>query len=256
MTNVQLQEYLNRIGINRKVEVNYDDLYLIQKQHLIHVPFENLSILHGETISLDLDDLYRKIVVNKRGGFCYELNYLFYDLLKTIGFQVEMISASVYDRTKDEYGKEFDHLFLIVALKDKEYILDVGFGESSFIPLLFQQELIQDDGRNKYFIQRNDDFYTLNIIEESGKQRIKHQFQKVSREIKDFYGMCRYHQISDDSWFTYRRLCTVATLNGRITLSDDMLSVKVDKHQVREEKVDLNTISEVMDCFESLMKSK
>ena len=57
----------------------------------MNVPFENLDIQNK--IKIDLDNLFDKIVIRNRGGFCYELNGLFYKLLKQIGFAVRMVSA-------------------------------------------------------------------------------------------------------------------------------------------------------------------
>lgn len=72
----QLTAYLNRIGVPSRPERNEATLRELQLMHLLAVPFENLSIHLGEPISLDPDEIFDKIVVRCRGGFCYELNGL------------------------------------------------------------------------------------------------------------------------------------------------------------------------------------
>ena len=77
-----------------------------------------------------------KIVVRGRGGYCYELNGLFHDLLTALGFTVQMLSARVR-REDGGFGPEFDHMLLKVML-DEPWLADVGFGESFVSPLLLQ----------------------------------------------------------------------------------------------------------------------
>ena len=85
-------EYLRRIGIEKTdIELTLKNLKALQRQHLLRVPFENLDIHWKRPINLDNKEFYEKIVGEKRGGFCYELNGLFFELLSEIGFQNTMI---------------------------------------------------------------------------------------------------------------------------------------------------------------------
>jgi len=93
--------------------------------HLLSAPFENLSIHWHEPIVLTDEALFQKIVLRQRGGFCYELNGLFASLLRTLGFQVEMLSAGVMNK-RGEFGPEFDHMTLMVTLAER-WLVDVGF---------------------------------------------------------------------------------------------------------------------------------
>ena len=69
--------YLDRIGLTRPITVNIEGLCQLQYAHLMRVPFENLDIHLGRPIRLDLASFFEKIVIRRRGGFCYELNGLF-----------------------------------------------------------------------------------------------------------------------------------------------------------------------------------
>ena len=88
-----ISNYLNRIGFNRKPGVNIESLKALHKAHLFSVPFENLDIQNGVKLNLNTDHLFQKVVKNKRGGFCYELNSLFCWLLTEIGFDSRMVAA-------------------------------------------------------------------------------------------------------------------------------------------------------------------
>ena len=112
---MNIQQYLERIKYDGNVTASLEVLSKLQVLHLMNVPFENLDIQNK--IKINLDNLFDKIVTRKRGGFCYELNGLFYKLLKQIGFAVKMVSARVYNNNTKNFSPEFDHLTLIVSIK-------------------------------------------------------------------------------------------------------------------------------------------
>ncbi len=131
--NMDVEAYLRRIGYDGPRLPSADTLRTLHRQHLFTVPFENLDIPLGTRICLDSDLLYRKVVTRSRGGYCYELNGLFCELLNALGFDVCMLSAQV--RSADgSFGPDFDHMLLRVTL-DEPWVADVGFGDSFVDPL-------------------------------------------------------------------------------------------------------------------------
>jgi len=88
----------------------------------MNIPFENLNVYYG--INVDLGKLFDKIILNQRGGFCYELNWPFHELLLALGFDAKVASARVYDH-KNGYGKEFDHMVIIVRIDGEEEVKQV-----------------------------------------------------------------------------------------------------------------------------------
>src|SRR5256885_12239222 len=93
---MNIEAYLQRIGYQGSLVPNEQTLRALQLAHLYAVPFENLDIGLQRPIVLDLDLIFDKVVNQRRGGFCYELNGLFGELLKSLGFGVQMLSAGVY----------------------------------------------------------------------------------------------------------------------------------------------------------------
>jgi len=218
-------QYLERLGYSGGLEPNLETLKELQKTHLLNVPFENLDIHYQVPIILDIPSIFDKIVVHYRGGFCYELNGLFFELLTALGFNAKRISARVYDK-ENGFGQEFDHFAIIVNIKGKEYLSDVGFGEFSFEPLKLEIGVIQNDSRGSYIIDKYDDAYlsVSHIINE--EKTPEYIFKKTEREFIEYKEMCAYHQTSPKSHFTQKRLITLPTNNGRVTISGAVLKIK------------------------------
>ncbi|MBL6447769.1 arylamine N-acetyltransferase [Fulvivirga sp. 29W222] len=217
--------YLSRIGYKAELILTFEVLKDLQKAHLLNIPFENLDIHFGNYIRLDIERIYQKVVVNKRGGFCYELNGLFYELLEALGYQTKRISARVFD-SKKGYSKEYDHLVIIVEIDAQEYLVDVGFGEFTFGPLKVELDTIQQDERGDFVIDMLDEnwFRVGKVIDKAVTPQ--YIFKNQQREFDEFAEMCQYHQTSPESHFTQKRLISKPTENGRITLTGDLLKIK------------------------------
>jgi N-hydroxyarylamine O-acetyltransferase len=224
--------YLARIGYRGAVTPTAETLRQLHRAHLLAVPFENLDIPLGRKIVLDQDRLVYKVVELRRGGFCYELNGAFAALLTALRFRVTLLSARV-PREDGSAGPEFDHLTLRVDL-DEPWLADVGFGDSFLEPLRLRLGLEQKQGGRVFrIVERGDDLQ----VERSEGQGWKpeYQFTLLPRDFQEFAEMCHYHQTSPESPFTRKRLCTRATRDGRITLSD--LKLVTTRNGRKEERV-------------------
>ncbi|NOQ75563.1 MAG: acetyltransferase [Crocinitomix sp.] len=231
---MNIKNYINRIKYTGEITPNMVLLLQLQKAHLLSIPFENLDIHYGNKIDLDVAKIYAKVVEKGRGGFCYELNGLFFFLLKTIGFDAKIVSANVYNNDKKEFGKAFDHLTIIVKLNDIEYLVDVGFGEFTFFPLKLELNTIQTDSRGDFMIEMFEKgvYQVLKLSE--GKKIIQYIFTIQEKVMNQFTEMCQYHQTSPDSHFTHQKLISRPTENGRITLAGNILKI-TDKGAIKKE---------------------
>lgn len=226
---MDIRDYLRRINYQGSLEPTLQTLRALHEAHLLAVPFENLSIHYGQPIVLQEEALFDKIVRQSRGGFCYELNGLFAWLLRQLGFQVTMLSAGVFNPAGMP-GPEFDHLALLVhQLSGADWLADVGFGDSFRLPLRFEAELEQteEDGR-AYRLRRptpessedqQPDYWSLQQRSED-RWESQYRFTLQPRELLDFNEMCHFQQTSPASHFTWSRICSLATPEGRISLSD------------------------------------
>ena len=226
-TVMDVQAYLRRIDYQGSLTASVDLLRSLHRAHLFTVPFENLDIHLGREIVCDESRILRKIVNEKRGGFCYELNGAFAALLRALRFRVTLLSCRVA-RQDGSYGSEFDHLTLRVDLEEP-WLADVGFGECFLEPLRLGSRLEHEQSGRIYRLTSRitspastDALFGLEVMAE-GKWKTEYAFTLQPRELSDFAGMCHYHQTSPESHFTRQRICSLATPEGRLTLSDSRL---------------------------------
>jgi len=221
MTSADCLKYLERINYTGSTSSSVEVLTKLQQLHLLNVPFENLDIHTGKKI--ELENTYDKIVNNHRGGFCYELNGLFFQLLTAIGFEAKLVSARAYNNKLQTFGPEFDHMAIVASIENQNYLVDVGFGEFTYSPLKLELDLLQADRAGKFMIKQYDATY-LTVSKVDGNGSIpEYIFTQTPRQLNDFAVMCHYHQTSSLSHFTQKRLCSMVTGKGRITISGNVL---------------------------------
>lgn len=226
MNDRQAEVYLTRIGYTESLKPTFETLQKLQVVHLFAVPFENLDIHLGQRIELSIGRFYEKIIDRRRGGFCYELNGLFNELLLTLGYKTKIISARVYSQSKGHYNPEFDHLAIIVQIDDRSYLTDVGFGEFSLSPILVDLDKIHQDDRGEFMFSKGEEDYWIVNKKENGSWVPEYRFALKERQLADFGKRCSFHQTSPDSHFTQKRLCSLPIINGRMTISGNRFTIK------------------------------
>ncbi len=227
----KINQYFERIGLR---ELSFPQeptgalLKKMHRNHLLHIPFENLDIHLEKEIPLSIPSFYQKIVEKKRGGWCYEMNGLFYWVLTMLGYDADLITCQVAEKD-GTIGSEFDHMAIIVRIEERVYLCDVGFGGGFLEPLPLEAN---------YEIEMHGDCHK--ITEEEGRYQLwrkpfckgdfelKYVFKLMECKLIDFADRSQYLQTSADSWFTQKRFCTKATPTGRVTLIDTTLQVRTD----------------------------
>ena len=232
---IDREAYLERINYHGSLAPAADTLRGLQVAHLLTVPFENLSIHAHEPIVLEDEALFAKIVERRRGGFCYEANGLFAALLRAIGFDVAMLSAEVA-HAEGGFSDPFDHMALMVKLA-QVWLVDVGFGDSFVEPLLLDERGEQVQGDRAYRIVPDGSYLVLirRDSRDDNEWKPQYRFTLQPYNYDDFAEMCRYHQTSPQSHFTQGRICSRATEEGRITLSE-MRLITTSKNGERQER--------------------
>ena len=218
-------EYLERIDCPLDVNPSPSYLKKLHVQHLIHIPFENMDNFLGNQIMLDLDRLYKKIVLKNRGGFCYELNGLFYHLLLKLGFNVNMISARVYDKN-GSLRPVFDHMALIVDFEKEKYLVDVGFGDFFRQPKKMVMNEVQMDNNRFFKLDKNiDDEYSIAWSANALDFKKEYQFTLQPRGLVEFVEMCDFHHRNKDSHLVRNRYITQSMKDGQKTLTRKKLNI-------------------------------
>ena len=220
---MDLAAYLRRIGYAGSITPTPETLRLVHRAHLEAVPFENLDIFLGRKITIDEDAFVRKVVEERRGGFCYELNGAFAALLRAMGFPVTLLSGRV-PKVDGSDGPEFDHLTLRVDL-DHPWLADVGFGDGFLDPLLLKAGIQQKQDHATFRITDTGDVLNLERQQPDRAWKTEYLFTLTPRRLQNFAAMCHFHQTSPESHFTQKRICTLATPSGRITLAEMKLVI-------------------------------
>ena len=229
MQHTQATAYLDRIGAARPQRPDAASLRALHRAHLLAVPFENLSIALGEPISLEAGDLLRKVVTDRRGGFCYELNGAFALLLESLGFGVRRVAAAVFGTGNP--GPPLDHLALLVDVPgDRDpWLADVGFGSHSQYPLRFTSRQPQPDPAGTFQLAdaggTDIDSTAIDGALASADVDVlldgqpQYRVERRTRSLADFVPMCWWQQTSPRSHFTQSTICSRLTPDGRVSLS-------------------------------------
>lgn len=250
---MDVQKYLSRIGCSGSgpCSPTLDNLRLLHLQHLLAVPFEDLDIHTGECVSVELPLLYDKVVLKRRGGFCFENNGLFSWLLSQLGFEVEILAAQVRNPFTGFYGPPFDHMVIMVTLDGERWLCDVGFGAGFQLPLSLETDSPQTQSHGVYRVRANGNllFMETQLESDGGASWVEvYKFTLRPCQREDFTDMCEYHQTSSSSFVVCKSLCTLLQPNGRVTLlgrnliitqlaSEDEPPVKTTKTELTDEEI-------------------
>lgn len=228
----EVDAYLDRIEAGRPRAATVEALARLQLAHLRAVPFENLDIHLGNEIVLDPHAIHAKVVGRRRGGYCYELNSAFGRLLAAFGFHVAMVSARVVG-DGGEPGPEFDHMALLVTVPDERhrYLVDVGFGDAFTrpIPVMDGREQADRD-RHVRVTDRGGGVWSYEErpdgdrkLDEQVEWSTKYLFSLQGHPLDAFAPMNQHQQHAPDSHFRKQTVCSLLTVEGRITMSGGCL---------------------------------
>lgn len=218
---MDLNAYFERIKYDGTTDPTIETLTQLHRAHLMAIPFENLDIHIPRPIILDKALLFEKLVNEKRGGFCFEHNGLFHEVLSQLGFDVQFLEANVH-RSGDDYSISMGHMCLLATIDGVRYLADVGFGASFIDPLELDTTAIQVQGSRRFQVkfEGNTGYY---YNQGSGEDNLSlgYRFFLEPHTLADYIEACDYTQTSPDIHFTQKRVCSQWVDTGRITLTDD-----------------------------------
>ncbi|MER5738929.1 arylamine N-acetyltransferase [Streptomyces sp. NPDC002262] len=247
LTAASVERYLERIGAVRPERADAGALRELHLRHLLAVPFENLSIHLGQDIVLDEKALVDKVVVARRGGFCYELNTAFAALLRALGYQVELLQARVVG-PDGRVGIPYDHMALLVVDADGgRWLADVGFGDHGHHPLAFDERGPQDDPSGTFVIREVPASGGDLDVVRNGKPQ--YRLEPRPRALADFTAGAWYHRTSPDSHFTRGVICSLLTEDGRVSIGGRKLYRTVAGERTERE---LGTDEELRGAYREL----
>jgi N-hydroxyarylamine O-acetyltransferase len=198
----RLEEYLERIGFRGVPTPDLETLNELQRTHVRTVPFENLDVQLRRPVVMDPDACYDKVVRQRRGGWCFELNGVLSWALREIGFDVVRLSGGV---RRDVAGDKQlgNHLCLLVRL-DKAYLVDVGFGSSLSQALPLEASTHEHSPYHLTLSETNDGYWRFS--ERTAGDPFSYDFRAEPADETRFAEHCAWLQTRADSLFVQNLL--------------------------------------------------
>lgn len=223
LSDEKVNAYLKRIGYTGKRDISLETLAELMKCQLDMVPFENLDIFHGhKEPQLDTDILFDKIVLNNRGGYCFELNGLFWRLLEALGYTCHCSMARII--MGREYLTPPAHRVIIVEIEGKEYFCDVGFGGPiPASPVEIKPDVVQTCAVGReYKFEFDGGIVTLLLRKDDGFMKIM-SFERRKCDPVEFIPLNTFCACSYIEPFLKKQMVWKLSSSGRISVDGDIL---------------------------------
>ena len=241
LTNLKL--YLQHLGFAAPPAPTLETLRQLQLRHTHVFPFENLATISGAPVLIDLASVEQKILQDRRGGYCYELNGLFFALLLELGYDARSISGRVVMNQPEGSWTARTHRLSLVTLDGVRYVTDVGFGGMvPTAPLLLDTEDEQATPHEPYRIEKQADGYMLRA-NVAGEWRSMYLFDLQRQEDIDYTIGNWYVSTHPDSPFA-QRLMVARTGDGwRKTLNNGSFAIhRMGASSERREVADVDEL--------------
>ncbi|EOO27655.1 N-hydroxyarylamine O-acetyltransferase [Bacillus cereus BAG1X2-3] len=242
MTSLQYKLF-TRLNLAERTEVKFEELNTILFAFAHTIPFENLDVIAGNAKVISKENLQEKILMNSRGGLCYELNTLFYYFLRDCGYDVQLALGTVYKNDINAWALEDGHITIILTYNNVQYLIDVGI--ASLVPLVpvpFTSESVSSKN-GSYRVRRKDTSkgnYVLERIDAAGEWKVCHAFYKhIIDEI--VVNDVQRRVIEDEkSIFNKGPIAVKLTNSGHISLTNtsltEIIHVEKTKREITEDQ--------------------
>ena len=217
-------KYLERIGIRSVQNADRETLDALVSAHQSSVPFENLDVYDAETeLSLNIPALYEKIVLRRRGGYCFELNGVFMALLQSLGYDCHAAAARVIWHAT--CTMPLSHRVTIVTIDGVRYFCDVGFGgPSPRGAILLDESAPQASGAHTFIFDKSTGVTVISRMVDGEPEPLL-TFSESPCDQVDFLALNEYQSRNKNSKFKQARTLNLVTDTGSITLSENLLTI-------------------------------
>lgn len=240
---LDLAAYFERIDYRGASDSSLDVLRALQAAHIAAIPFEAIDVLLGDGVSLDPNAIYEKLVIRRRGGYCYEHNGLFRGVLQALDFTVEArIARVLWGGTDESPFQPRTHMMLLVQTAGEQWMVDVGFGSAVPVaPLRWSSDASQDTVLGRYrfvptaFGRRLD-------LEAGGEWKPLYEVFHEAPQREDFEVGNWFTSTHPDSPFRRNLIVARATSEGRITLFGSELTFRSPEGKTHREKLSVGRV--------------
>ncbi|MBQ4544179.1 MAG: arylamine N-acetyltransferase [Oscillospiraceae bacterium] len=226
LSKAQTEEYLLRIGYSGVHHATKEVLAELMQCHFMSVPFENLDVYYAhKEPDLSTASLYDKIVKNRRGGYCFELNGLFLHLLRAFGFSCTARQARII---KGEFLSPPSHEVIVVKIDGKSLFCDVGFGGPvPPSPVEIICDSVQESDGRRYMFSDGGEEITLSV-EKDGTFAPLMMFSKKPSAPVDFLPLNAFCAHSPIEPFIHKQMAWKRTCDGKVSIDGDIFRTESD----------------------------
>ena len=216
---IDLNAYLQRIGLRQPVAPDPQTLRTIITAHVATIPLENLDPFLGVSPALGIASVQHKLVRDGRGGYCFEQNRLLSDALRAIGFQVTDLSARVLWGQPEDAITARTHMLLRVEVEGKSWLADAGFGGNTPTgPLQLVPDIEQATPHEPFrLIRRDDSDWRLQLFAADAWQTL-YRFDLQPQFPADYRISNYWTSTNPDSHFVTGLTAARALAGRRLTL--------------------------------------
>jgi N-hydroxyarylamine O-acetyltransferase len=223
----QLCRVFSRIGLTFDPDAapSAELLDAVQLAAVTHIPYENIDILRGIPLSLEPHALYDKIVVRHRGGYCFELNGFFAEVLRSLGYGVTEYMAR-YLRGETEIPMRRHRVIIAADCAGQKHVCDIGIGQSAFrLPLPFREGAVSEQFGETYRVTRAPFFGWVIEDLHHGAWRRFYSFTEEEQLNLDYVMPSFWCEQAPESPFRTAPILAIKTEDGRITVDGDLFRV-------------------------------
>lgn len=211
-----VKKYLNRIGIDEKIEPTRENLDRLIFANLTHIPFENLDECIDKTCpNLGITELFDKIVIRQRGGYCFELNALFYSFLDAMGYKVYPVACRILWGSSER--RPLSHRATIAIIDGEKYYCDVGFGG----PSAHQSVPFSESVEGGFFIETDGRMTMVKCKTEKGIDTLI-EFSDYPFDPVDFVPLNYNVAMAPGSYFQMMPMINLTTDTGSKSITGDV----------------------------------
>jgi len=232
--NFDLAAYLHRIGYCGSLDLTAENLTALMRAQLFAVPFENLDVQAGQVVSMVPEQIVAKLIDQRRGGYCYEVNGLFAMALQAIGFHYRFVAARpmFYPVRRPK-----THMVLLVEAEGEQYLVDLGFGSYGIrapIALSYLNQDIMQDFDCFQLTQDEKGSYVLQAFVD-GQWTNQFGFDGYESEWVDFMPANYLNSTHPDTIFVQKLLVIRHSPQGRdILLGHQLKQIRAEATTVRQ----------------------
>ena len=240
--------YLKRIGfVPVPGETRAEQLRRLHLCHSRAIPFEDFSPLAGIDVSTAPEDIFDKVVLHRRGGYCFELNPLFGELLRSMGYDARPIICRAISLTGEV--RPLTHCMNLVDLDGETWICDVGYGNGGWNePLRLAVGEKQTVGDESYVIREGSYGWYIVRWQKGELERDAVTFPLAPALPGDYVIASYYNCTTASSTFTNNIMCKRPTEDAAYTIRGNLFKITRGE-DVESRILTADTLEDVLDRY-------